>query len=116
MAVRGGPGCVSGRTSVPQGLKPASSVGSGGTAEAVPFAIPQRYMAPITFSDNCAACHTLQFDKRFGNEQVPHEKPEVSARIPPETIRRVHIAASPGGARGQSLRTARFRSAVECQE
>ena len=68
--------------SVPQGLKPASSVGHGGTAEAVPFpAVPfpirERYMAPITFSQNCAACHTLQFDKRFGNEQVPHEKPEV---------------------------------------
>ena len=84
--------------SIPRGLKPASLVSGGGTAEAVPFpAVPfpdslavatrgsddpraaarQRYMAPITFSQNCAACHTLQFDKRFGNEQVPHEKPEV---------------------------------------
>ena len=63
--------------SVPQGLKPTSLAASGGTAEAVPFPIRERYMAPITFSQNCAACHTLQFDKRFGNEQVPHEKPEV---------------------------------------
>ena len=78
---------------IPGGLKPASLVGRGGTAEAVPspaslatatsatedsrHATGQRYMAPITFSQNCAACHTLQFDKRFGNEQVPHEKPEV---------------------------------------
>ena len=30
-----------------------------------------------SFHANCAACHTLQFDKRFGNEQVPHDKPEV---------------------------------------
>ena len=63
--------------SVPQGLKPASLVAGGGAAEAAPFPLRQRYMAPVTFSQNCAACHTLQFDKRFGNEQVPHEKPEV---------------------------------------
>jgi len=62
---------------VPQGLKPASLVAGGGAAEAAPFPLRQRYMAPVTFSQNCAACHTLQFDKRFGNEQVPHEKPEV---------------------------------------
>jgi len=29
------------------------------------------------FAKHCAACHTLQFDKRFGNEEVPHDKPEV---------------------------------------
>jgi mono/diheme cytochrome c family protein len=81
--------------SVPLGLKPPSIVGRGGTAEAVSFpsasfpsspvvrmsadprAARQRYMAPVTFSQNCAACHTLQFDKRFGNEQTPHDKPEV---------------------------------------
>ena len=63
--------------SVPQGLKPASLAGRGGTAEAVPFRVQQRYMTPITFSQHCAACHTLQFDKRFGNEQAPHERPEV---------------------------------------
>ena len=64
--------------SVPQGLKPASFADRGGTAEAVPFPIRTTALhGPVTFSDNCAACHTLQFDKRFGNEQVPHEKPEV---------------------------------------
>jgi hypothetical protein len=84
--------------SVPQGLKPALLVARGGMAEAVPFppvpftdslaatkrvtddpraATGQRYMAPVTFSQNCAACHTLQFDKRFGSEQVPHQQPEV---------------------------------------
>jgi len=34
-------------------------------------------MAPPEFANHCAACHTLQFDKRFGNEQVPHDQPEV---------------------------------------
>jgi hypothetical protein len=79
--------------SVPQGLKPPSLAGRGGTAEAVAFpdsldvatsgteeprgAARPRYMTPITFSQHCAACHNLQFDKRFGNDQVPHEKPEV---------------------------------------
>jgi len=63
--------------SVPQGLKPASLVPGDGAAEAAPFPLRQRYMAPISFSQNCAACHTLQFDRRFGTGQVPHEKPEV---------------------------------------
>ncbi len=35
------------------------------------------YMAPIRFTSHCAACHTLQFDRRFDNEQVPHDKPQV---------------------------------------
>jgi len=37
----------------------------------------QGYMQVPEFAKHCAACHTLQFDKRFGNEQVPHDKPEV---------------------------------------
>ncbi|MBZ5720199.1 MAG: cytochrome c3 family protein [Acidobacteriia bacterium] len=34
-------------------------------------------MVPPAFAWHCAACHTLQFDNRFGNAQVPHDKPEV---------------------------------------
>ena len=34
------------------------------------------YMNPPKFSEACAGCHLLDFDKRFGNEQVPHDKPE----------------------------------------
>ena len=34
------------------------------------------YMAAPTYANNCAACHTLEFDKRF-TEAVPHDKPEV---------------------------------------
>jgi len=37
----------------------------------------QAYMLLPEFAKHCAACHTLEFDKRFGNEQVPHDKPEV---------------------------------------
>ena len=78
---------------VPQGLKPASLLTPGGTAE--PVSLPasstvlakgviqgphagarKAYMAPPEFAQHCAACHTLQFDQRFGNEQVPHERPE----------------------------------------
>jgi hypothetical protein len=36
----------------------------------------RRTLPPPTFAKSCDACHTLQFDQRFGNEQVPHEKPE----------------------------------------
>ena len=35
------------------------------------------YMGPIRFASHCAGCHTLQFDRHFGNEQVPHDRPEV---------------------------------------
>jgi len=33
-------------------------------------------MLPVKFATDCAGCHTLQFDTRFGPEQVPHDKPE----------------------------------------
>ncbi|HZS97367.1 MAG TPA: hypothetical protein VFA40_11360 [Terriglobales bacterium] len=33
-------------------------------------------MLPVKFATECAGCHTLQFDTRFGPEQVPHDKPE----------------------------------------
>jgi hypothetical protein len=34
------------------------------------------YMAPPAFTQACAGCHSLQFDKRF-TEGVPHDTPEV---------------------------------------
>jgi len=37
----------------------------------------QTYMPLPEFAKHCAACHTLQFDQRFGNDQVPHDKSEV---------------------------------------
>jgi predicted CXXCH cytochrome family protein len=37
---------------------------------------PQAYLPLPSFAKHCAACHTLQFDQHFGNEQVPHAKPE----------------------------------------
>jgi hypothetical protein len=33
-------------------------------------------MAPVKFATACAGCHSLAFDKRFG-DGVPHDKPEV---------------------------------------
>jgi hypothetical protein len=35
------------------------------------------YMAPPKFAENCAGCHLLDFDKRFPQEEVPHDKPDV---------------------------------------
>ena len=34
------------------------------------------YMAPIKYAEQCAGCHTLEFDRRLAGEQVPHDKPE----------------------------------------
>jgi len=39
-------------------------------------AMGRAYMAPIKFSNACAACHLLTFDKRF-DLGVPHDKPDV---------------------------------------
>jgi hypothetical protein len=35
----------------------------------------RRYMEPVKYDKNCAACHTLPFDRRSA-ESVPHEQPE----------------------------------------
>jgi hypothetical protein len=53
------------------------------------------YMPPPEFAKHCAACHTLQFDTRFGNEQVPHDKPEAVHAF---LLKRFgeYIAAHPG--------------------
>ena len=34
-------------------------------------------MTPPKFVDTCGGCHLLDFDKRFGNEQAPHDTPDV---------------------------------------
>lgn len=34
-------------------------------------------MTPIQFSTHCSGCHTLQFDRRFDDVQVPHDRPDV---------------------------------------
>lgn len=38
--------------------------------------LARAYMAPATYANTCAACHGLQFDKRF-TESAPHDTPEV---------------------------------------
>jgi predicted CXXCH cytochrome family protein len=43
--------------------------------EAVGSAPPRAYMAPATYARTCAACHSLQFDKRLP-DAVPHDTPE----------------------------------------
>jgi hypothetical protein len=43
----------------------------------LPLIVSERaYMAPVTYANACAACHGLQFDKRF-RESVPHDTPDV---------------------------------------
>jgi hypothetical protein len=62
------------------------------------IAAPSRaYMAPATYAQTCAACHSLQFDKRLA-EAVPHDKPEV---IHPFVVAKLqdYIAAHPADLR-----------------
>lgn len=44
---------------------------------AIQFPLHPSLMEPVKFANACAGCHTLQFDTRFGSEQVPHDKPDV---------------------------------------
>ena len=54
------------------------------------------YMMPIKYTQQCAACHALEFDKRFGSEQVPHDKPEVVHKFLVERYRKF-LADHPAG-------------------
>jgi len=53
------------------------------------------YMAPPRFVENCAGCHLLDFDKRFAQEQVPHDKPEIVHAFLEKRFSE-YIAAHPG--------------------
>jgi hypothetical protein len=55
------------------------------------------YMAPATYARTCAACHSLQFDKRLP-DAVPHDTPEV---IHPFVVAKLeaYIAAHPADLR-----------------
>ena len=52
------------------------------------------YMAPATYAHACAACHSLQFDKRLA-DAVPHDSPEA---IHPFIVAKLqaYIATHPG--------------------
>jgi hypothetical protein len=52
-------------------------------------------MAPPKFAENCASCHLLDFDRRFGQEQAPHDKPEAVHAFLEKRFAE-YIAAHPG--------------------
>ncbi len=56
-------------------------------------AVSRAYMAPATYARTCAACHTLQFDKRI-SDAVPHDTPEVVQRFVAEKLQS-YIATHP---------------------
>jgi hypothetical protein len=57
-----------------QAARASESESSGNESDVAPP--PRAYMAPTTYAQTCAACHGLQFDKRFP-DAVPHDTPEV---------------------------------------
>jgi len=52
------------------------------------------YMVPVKYAQSCAACHQLQFDKRF-EESVPHDKAEVVHEFVVKKFRE-YLAKNPG--------------------
>ena len=59
----------------PTSLSTSSAASSNSTAP--PRIDPRAYFASPEFAKHCAGCHVLEFDRRFGTEQVPHDKPQV---------------------------------------
>ena len=59
--------------------------------------LARAYMAPLTYAKTCAACHGLQFDKRF-SEGAPHDTPEVIHAFLLQKFQR-YIAAHPAEVR-----------------
>jgi hypothetical protein len=55
----------------------AKGLGSNESSTSAVAPVASRaYMAPATYTQTCAGCHTLQFDKRVA-DAAPHDKPEV---------------------------------------
>ena len=62
----------------PYGIPGASDAPTGGAAPAE-VQLPEdsrAFMSPIRYARHCAACHVLNFDRRF-SEAAPHDKPQV---------------------------------------
>jgi predicted CXXCH cytochrome family protein len=59
--------------------------------------LARAYMAPPTFAKTCAACHGLQFDKRF-TDGAPHDTPEVIHAFLVQKFQK-YIAAHPSEVR-----------------
>jgi hypothetical protein len=66
------PAAMNAMTSDAPGVMPPSAQKSDRAA----MVLSQALMAPPTYAKTCAACHGLQFDKRF-TEGAPHDTPEV---------------------------------------
>lgn len=58
-----------------------STSGSSAPAQPLPATSAKQdaraRFAPPAFAKHCAGCHVLEFDRRFGAEQVPHDRPQV---------------------------------------
>lgn len=75
-------------------ISAADAHGNESTIAASPTAAPARaYMAPATYAQTCAGCHSLQFDKRIA-DAAPHDKPEVIRPVIVAKLR-TYIAANP---------------------
>ena len=83
----------------PQSQKGAANGMSPSGAKPDPLVVThsRAYMAPATYGHACAACHSLQFDKRI-TDTVPHDTPEV---IHPFVVAKLqaYIAAHPADLR-----------------
>jgi hypothetical protein len=76
------------------------------TGSIPPHPRPGARMSPIQYKQQCAACHTLQFDRRF-NQEAPHDTPDVIHRFLLQKYSD-YIAQHPGEVRSTGLNLQRI--------
>jgi hypothetical protein len=88
-------------------------VAASATKSDAPLSTPSRaFMAPATYAHTCAACHSLQFDKRLA-DAVPHDAPEViqNSRL---TSQRIRPSCAYRAIRLATCRKSRFPRTTVC--
>ena len=85
-----------GDSHIPTGA-PSASTPNAAKPAAIVSVPPRATMAPATYARTCAACHSLQFDKRLP-DAAPHDTPEI---IHPFIVAKLqaYIAAHPADLR-----------------
>ncbi|HXD97983.1 MAG TPA: hypothetical protein VN646_15655 [Candidatus Acidoferrum sp.] len=65
-----------------------------------------QYLQPVAYAQHCASCHPLDFDGRFPDAVVPHDKPPIVRAFLRGTLSEAYdqCQAIPGGEAGKPIR------------
>ena len=101
------------RAASDNGVWPYGAPGQNATVEQVSSQIsgPRRYITPIQFAKHCAACHTLQFDRRLATSRSRMIGPISSMRSSPRDLQNMWQLIRPPSTRS-NRRTGNCRNAT----